>query len=415
MEPSELDPLIHYKKVVGRDDLSFTFTQINMTQLRTILTGMKSTGSTGTDDISMKILKQAQPELEPLLLHLVNATIKTNKFPEALKETKVVLIQKLGKDATNSDGWRPVNVVTVISKVIECVFLRQILLHLDTNHLIGQQHHGAVRGKSTQTLITELQDLLVDDRTQGKESFLVALDQSKAYNLVCHIILLRKLEAIGFKPQAIRIMKSFLSDRKQYVQVEGHRSESLTLGPNSVIHGSTLSCVMYLIYILDLPEIFHEEKLEPKEYRKSEKTNIKAFIDDIFLKAMKIKDKTFKESVEEVMKTVERYTKSNKLALNPDKSMIQLNTKDKEEKEKFAVEFNGKTVKHNSGNLLSDQLTWDIHVKKILLPALSNRVRSMRIINKYLGKGFRAIYSNSTFRSRLMFGIETWGGSERHS
>ena len=34
----------------------------------------------------------------------------------------------------------------------------------------------------------------------------------------------------------------------------------------------------------------------------------------------------------------------------------------------------------------------------------------MRIINKYLGNGFRAVYSNSTFRSRMMFGLETWGG-----
>ena len=415
MEESELDPLIHYKKIIGRDDLSFTFTQINMHQLRSILKSLKSSGSTGGDDISMRVLKQAQSELEPLILHLINSTISTNKFPESLKISKVVPIRKVGKEQTDSDGWRPVNLVTALSKVIEKVFLRQILQHLERHDLIGHQHHGAVHGKSTQTLITEIQDLLVEDRTNGQDSFLIALYQSKAYDLVCHEILLRKLEALGFKPQAIRIMTSFLSGRKQFVQVEGRRSECLLTGPNSVIQGSTISCALYLIYILDLPELFHEEKLQPKEYRESKKTNVKTFVDDVFLKAFKEDDKTFKESVLTLMESVETYTKANRLALNPDKSMIMLNTKNAAEKETFSVVLKGKVVKHSSemivlGNLLSDQLTWDRHVTSVLIPALRNRLRSMRIINKYLGNGFKAVYLNATFRSRLMFGIETWGG-----
>ena len=85
-----------------------------MSQLRSTLLNMKSTGSTRGDDISMRLLKQAQSELELLLLHLVNATIKTNEFPESLKITKVVPIKKVGKEPTNSDGWRPVNVVAVL-------------------------------------------------------------------------------------------------------------------------------------------------------------------------------------------------------------------------------------------------------------------------------------------------------------
>ena len=58
------------------------------------------------------------------------------------------------------------------------------------------------------------------------------------------------------------------------------------------------------------------------------------------------------------METVEEYTKSNILALNPDKSMILLNTKNIKEKEQFSVELKGKVVKHSPqmlvlGNLLS--------------------------------------------------------------
>ena len=415
METSAVNPLTHYSKVIGRDDLSFTFEKISMAQLRSILVKMKSTGSTGQDDISMRLLKQAQSELEPLLLHMVNSTISTTNFPEVLKTAKVVPIEKVGKESTSSDGWRPVNVVAALSKVIERVMLQQILQHLKSNGLVGHQHHGAVKGMSTQTLVTELQDLLVEDRNKGLESFLIALDQSRAYDIVSHEILIEKLEVIGFKPQAVKIMKSFLGERKQFVQVDGFRSESLLLGPQSVIQGSTLSCALYLIYILDLPEIFHETKHSPAEYRECKQTNAKTFIDDVYLKSYKKEGKTFKDSVLEVMEKVQEYTKANRLSLNPDKSMILLNTTNQKEKEEFEVELKGKVVKHSKemkvlGNLLSDQLTWEAHVRRILIPALINRIRTMRIMNKYLDRGFKAIYSNSTFRSRMMFGLETWGG-----
>ena len=62
------------------------------------------------------------------------------------------------------------------------------------------------------------------------------------------------------------------------------------------------------------------------------------------------------------------------------------------------------------GNTLADNLSWDIHVQKVLIPVLRNTVHTLRIVNKYLQKVFRAQYTNSVFHSKLMFGIEPWGG-----
>ena len=179
--------------------------------------------------------------------------------------------------------------------------LKQILDNLEKNELIGQQHHGTVKGKSTQTLVSELQDLLVEDTANGREAVLIALDQSKAYNLVYHPLLLANMRLLGFKQQSINIMTNFLSDRKQFVQIEGRRSEKLLIGPNSVIQGSTLSCMLYLIYILDFPELFHSEKHKPAEYRECPKTNLKTLIDDAYLKTLKENNKTFQETVYETM------------------------------------------------------------------------------------------------------------------
>ena len=107
----------------------------------------------GQDDISLRTIKQAQSSLEPLLLHMVNQIIRTKVFPEVLKTSKVVPIPKQGKDPNTADGWRPINVVIALAKIVERVFLQQMLKHMEDNALIAHSHHGSVKRKSTQTLV----------------------------------------------------------------------------------------------------------------------------------------------------------------------------------------------------------------------------------------------------------------------
>ena len=150
MEITDVDPLTDYKKVVGDKLTKLTFKQINMAQLAQTLTRMKATGLMGEDDLSVRNLKQAQTEVQPLLLRLINAVIKTTTYPTALKTTKIAPIEKSGKTKTTCEGWRLINVVAALSKVIERVLLKQILDHLALNNLVGAQHHGSIKLKSTQ-------------------------------------------------------------------------------------------------------------------------------------------------------------------------------------------------------------------------------------------------------------------------
>ena len=132
-------------------------------------------------------MMQAQSELLPLLLHLINRTISTTTFPEHLKISKVVPIQKSGKDPSTAEGWCPINVLSAISKVLECIFLLHISKHINNNDLIGPNHHGAVRYRSTQTLQTELHNQLLEETSKGNEL-------------------------------ALKLMTSFLEQRQQFVQ-----------------------------------------------------------------------------------------------------------------------------------------------------------------------------------------------------
>ena len=343
MGETNLNPLDNYRKSVGQVDSTFTFKLISMGELKIILNRMKTSGSMGIDDISIRSIKQAQAELEPIILHLVNSTIRTKTFPTPLKIAKVVPVEKLNKDKSSSDGWRPVNVVAAISKIIERVYLKQILEHLSRNNLVGHSHHGALKFKLTQSLVTEVYDKLLEDFNEGRDTALITIDQSKAYKVV-YKILIEKMEIIGFLPQALQLMSSYLSVRKQIVQLEGKRSESLILGPQSVIQGSTLSCTLFLIYILDFPDIFHDSKHEPKTMSECVRTNAKTFVDDAYLLTRPKDDQTMKQAIMDTMDKVENYMKSNRLSLNKDKTQIMLITDDDFLKKNLEIEMSGKTI-----------------------------------------------------------------------
>ena len=108
-----------------------------MSELRTVLSKLKPTNSSSRniDDISMKSLKMVARELEPLLLHMIDLIISRSDYPDSLKTSKVIPIRKEPKDERTSEGWRPINIGSALSKVAERVLLSQIIKHLQVKLL----------------------------------------------------------------------------------------------------------------------------------------------------------------------------------------------------------------------------------------------------------------------------------------
>ena len=50
---------------------------------------------------------------------------------------------------------------------------------------------------------------------------------------------------------------------------------------------------------------------------------------------------------------------------------------------------------------------------KEIIPSLQNRARTLKIVGKYLSPKFRTIYAQSTFKSKIIFGAKSWGGSKK--
>ena len=79
------------------------------------------------------------------------------------------------------------------------------------------------------------------------------LDQSAAYDLLCHQTLRKKLELYNFDKSSIEWLMSYLGGRTQLVQVESKVSEPLEGGDHAVPQGSVLGGPLHVINSNDLP------------------------------------------------------------------------------------------------------------------------------------------------------------------
>ena len=148
------------------------------------------------------------------LTHIVNLSIIQGSVPDDLKSARVIPLYKKN-DKTEVGNYRPVSILSIISKIFERVIYDQVVDYLDDKKLLYSFQSGLRRGFSTETCLIHLSDYIRFNMDKGNLIGMVLLDLQKAFDTVDHGILLMKLEAIGLHVDAIRWFRSYLSDRNQ--------------------------------------------------------------------------------------------------------------------------------------------------------------------------------------------------------
>ena len=102
--------------------------------------------------------------------------------------SKIIPILKPGKPPGVLSSYRPINLLSSLSKIIEKVIFTQLVNHLEKHSIIPYNHHGSRAGHSTTTALLNIYEKLINNAENGKVSALIALDQSAAFDLVPHEI-----------------------------------------------------------------------------------------------------------------------------------------------------------------------------------------------------------------------------------
>jgi hypothetical protein len=94
---------------------------------------MASKNSADMDGVSSKMIKFIIAEISLPLAHIFNLSLTSGIFPSKLKKSRVIPIFKSG-DKLECDNYRPISLLSSISKVLEKIVCTKLLVHLNSNN-----------------------------------------------------------------------------------------------------------------------------------------------------------------------------------------------------------------------------------------------------------------------------------------
>ena len=254
-----------------------------------------------SSDVPIHVIKMASPVISPIICAIYNRCMKNGNFPDELKTGRISPIYKKENEQL-LENYRPVSTLPIFGKIFEKIIYARLYSFVTSKNLIYGNQYGFRKGHSTNHAINYSVTYINKLILEKKHVLGIFIDLSKAFDNISHEKLLCKLNRYGIRGNAHSLIRSYLSNRKQYVSVLGEDSDKL-LVEFGVPQGSVLGPLLFIMYINDICNSAQNGKF----VLFADDTNI--FIADKCIKSLYRK-------ANEVLEAVNQYMKCNLLHIN---------------------------------------------------------------------------------------------------
>lgn len=374
----------------------------NRKELLNIIKSLKSNAAAGTDGISAKNLKLVQEELSAALVKPINGCLKRGTFPNTFKESRVRAIYKGKGSKKDPSNYRPISVLSNLSKIYEKLIYSRLFTFLNKTNSISQHQYGFLEKSSTTSAALQALSVIQNSIKNGKKTAAIFIDVKKAFDSINHETLLTKLKHLGIRGPANEIIQDYLFNRKQTVSSEEEVSPARSFR-YGVPQGSNLSSLLFLIYVNDCLNL----KLNG---------HIQMYADDTIVIFSADTIQQLYQHMDSDLNKINEWMYNNSLAFNADKTQYMIfTTRNQQCYQIPPLQINNVEITETKeskylGLILSNDLRWDSHIrqlKKQLLPYLFVLRRT-----KYnLPKTTKLALYYAYVHSHLSYMISTWGYS----
>ena len=422
--PNDDEQMQILEKLIDKPTSTLELESITVDEMYKAINRMKTSTSCGFDQISSKTIKLI-PEMTSLwLTHLLNNMLRTGIFPKILKISKITPIRKPNKPMTMKESYRPICNLQVFEKCIEEVLKEKITTYLEDNNILAEEQHGGRRHHSTATAKATIEEAARRNLDRNKLGLIVSTDLTAAFDSVDNSLMIKKLEFYGLRGRLLMLLKSYLTNRFQYTEIQNIQSKIKRSPSCSVIQGSKMSGMLYSLYTNEVGKLHKlledkewvEEQLKVRHEEYNAEHTVVNFVDDSN-SLISFGDPTHANHyLDRYFRILILYYRQNKLLLNPEKTnvMIVARPATKREADDIRIVTDTEEVKPKQtikvlGWEMCENLTMDIHLNKVIGKVKNLMARAEEFKN-YMTEKQRLRFANAYMVSSLRYGVQFLAG-----